>query len=120
VSAMVYVVALRPCRRQAVKINWGRGLPRFSSRQTLSDPGRHNFSYELNSGRNNSPQFTGGASVHRACCASLFARLQLPAGSVVVAALWSSAGGSVTVESMRTNIPVCAGSSTSLPFFAQM
>jgi hypothetical protein len=47
-------------------------------------------------------------------------RDQLPAESVVVAAGWSSAGGSVMVESMRTNIPVCAGSSTSLPFFVQM
>lgn len=36
----------------------------------------------------------------------------------VYAALCSSDAGSERVESMRTTIPVCAGSSTSLPFLA--
>lgn len=38
----------------------------------------------------------------------------------VYAALRNSDAGSDTVESMRTSMPVCAGNSTSLPFFAAM
>ena len=47
-------------------------------------------------------------------------RPQLPPDVAEYDALCSNDAGNVTDESIRTNIPVCAGSSTSLPFFVMM